>query len=222
MNTQKNSKRLIIIGAGGHARSVVDIALQNSDYEIVGCIDPAPGDVLGVPVIGGDTELEALFAAGVKCVFVALGDNHRRHSLFDRAVSMGFEPVNIISQQAIISPRAQLGKGVCVMAGATVNVNTVIGDNCIINTSCSIDHDCEIGKSSHVAPGVALSGTVRVGIGVHLGTGATVIDRISIGDWSYIGAGATVVHDIPPDVMAYGVPARVIRTLIKSKEFKNA
>jgi UDP-perosamine 4-acetyltransferase len=207
-------KKLIIIGAGGHARSVIDIALQNAQYEIVGCIDPTPGDVLGIPVIGGDSDLESLLADGIQCVFVALGDNQRRHALFDRAVSMGFEPVNIVSRHAMISHRVQLGKGICIMAGAAINVNTVVNDNCIINTCCSIDHDCKIGKSSHIAPGVALSGTVNIGSGVHLGTGSAVIDRISIGDWSYIGAGAVVVRDLPPSVMAYGVPAKIIRELI--------
>lgn len=207
-------KKLIIIGAGGHARSVVDIALQNGDYEIIGCIDPAPGNVLGVPVIGNDNDLPAIYSKGIDSIFVAIGDNQKRHKLYENAVSIGFEPVNIISQCATISPRVFLGKGICIMAGAVINVNTVIGDNCIINTHCSIDHDCSIGQSSHIAPGVALSGTVKIGEGVHIGTGASVIDGMSIGDWSYIGSGATVVKNVPAGVMAYGVPARVIRKLI--------
>lgn len=211
---KKALKKLAVVGAGGHARSVLDIALQNADYEVVGCIDPVPGEVLGIPVIGTDGDLESLRSRGVPCLFIALGDNRRRHILFDRAVSLGFELANIISRDAVISPRAKLGAGICVMAGAILNVNTVINDNCIINTSCSIDHDCIIGKSSHIAPGVALSGTVHVGEGVHIGTGAAVIDRMSIGSWSYVGAGAVVVHDLPASVMAYGVPAKVIRELI--------
>jgi UDP-perosamine 4-acetyltransferase len=209
----KTLKKLAVVGAGGHARSVLDIALQNADYEIVGCIDPVPGEVLGIPVIGGDSDLETLPARGVHCLFIALGDNRRRHILFDRALSLGFELVNIVSRQAVISPRVKLGAGICVMAGAILNVNTVVNDNCIINTACSIDHDCVIGKSSHVAPGVALSGTVHVGEGVHIGTGAAIIDRMSIGNWTYVGAGAVVVHDLPASVMAYGVPAKVIRKL---------
>lgn len=211
-------KKIIIVGAGGHARSVVDIALQIGEYEIVGCIDPVPGDVLGIPVIGSDDDLASLFANGIKHIFVAIGQNRRRHMLFNQAISIGFEPVNIISRQAVLSPRVNLGKGICIMAGAVVNVNTSIGDNCIINTRCSIDHDCHIGMSSHIAPGVALSGTVRAGEGVHIGTGASVIDGISIGDWSYIGCGAAVVNDLPTDIMAYGVPARVIRQLNQQKE----
>jgi len=200
--------KLIFIGAGGHARSVMDIALQNGNFDI-----PSPGEVLGMPVIGSDNDLEKLFANGIRYIFVAIGDNQLRHKIFNRILEIGFEPVNIISQHSVISPRAHLGKGICVLAGVIINVNTVIDDNCIINTACSIDHDCYIGKSSHIAPGVAMSGTVKIGEGVHIGTGASVIDRISIGDWSYIGGGAAVVKDIPSRVMAYGVPARIIRKI---------
>ena len=205
--------KLVIIGAGGHARSVMDIALQSANYEILGCIDPFPGEVLGKPIIGKDEDLSTLFIQGVRHIFVAIGDNVRRERLYDQAISLGFEPVNIISQSAIVSPRAHLGTGICIMPGSVVNVNTVIEDNCIINTHCSIDHDCHIGKSSHIAPGVTLSGTVRIGEGVHVGTGASLIDKVSIGDWSYVGGGAVVIDDIPSGVMAYGVPAKVIRKL---------
>lgn len=213
--------KLIIVGAGGHARSVIDLALQNNNYELVGCLDSKAGDVLGIPVIGSDLDLANTFASGVKNIFIAIGDNHIRHDLFNLAESIGFEPVNIISNQAVISPRAKLGKGICVMAGAVINVNAEIGDNCIVNTHSSIDHDCQVGKSSHVAPGVALSGNVRMGEGAHIGTGAAVIDNITIGEWAYIGAGATVVRDIPAGKMAYGVPARVIRKVDPSQDGNN-
>ena len=203
--------KLLVVGAGGHARSVVDIALQIGEYDLVGCIDPNPGDVLGVPVIGNDSDLKNLFAQGVKHIFIAIGHNYKRHVLFNQVLSLGFEPVNIVSCHAVISPWANLGKGICVMAGAVINVNTKIGDNCIINTRCSIDHDCQIGASSHIAPGVTISGSVKVGEIVHIGTGASVIDGLSIGNSTYIGSGSVVVKDLPSNVMAYGVPARVIR-----------
>lgn len=205
-------QQVIILGAGGHARSVLDMALYVDEYEIIGCLSPFPGEVLGVPVIGSDDNLPDFYSKGVRCVFVAVGDNRLRHKLFDHAVSLGFEPVNIISPHAIISSRAVLGKGICVMPGAVINVNSVIEDNAIINTRCSIDHDCRIGKSAHIAPGVSLSGTVNVGQGVQIGTGASVIEQITIGDWAFIGGGAAVVRDIPPGVIAYGIPARPMRS----------
>ncbi len=206
-------KKLVVVGAGGHARSVLDIALQNNDFDIVGSVDPKPGSVLGIPVIGTDKDLEELYKKGIQNIFIAIGDNLLRQKLFNQAVDIGFNPVNIIHKSAVISPRTTLGNGICVMAGAIINVNTVIEDNCIINTNCSIDHDCLIKRSSHVAPGATISGTVNIGEGVHLGTGVSIIDGITIGDWSYIGGGAAVVNDIPSRVMAFGVPAKVIREI---------
>jgi UDP-perosamine 4-acetyltransferase len=211
-------EKLIILGAGGHARSVMDILLQNNDYEVVGCIDPLSGDVLGKPVIGNDNDLVSFFSRGIKNIFVAIGDNRLRDRLFHKIGAIGFQPINVISRYAMISPRANLGKGICVMAGAVNNENTIIEDNSIINTHCSIDHDCFIGQSTHIAPCVALSGTVRIGNGVQVGTGASVIDGITIGDWAFIGGGAAVVSDIPEGVLAYGVPARIIRKISTCEE----
>jgi len=211
-------EKLIILGTGGHARSVMDILLQNNDFDIIGCIAPESCEVLGQPVIGNDNDLESIFSNGIKNIFVALGDNRLRDGLFQKVKSIGFCPINIISRYAMISPRAHLGNGICVMAGAVINVNTIIEDNSIINTHCSIDHDCYIGRSAHIAPGVALSGTVKIGTGVQVGTGASVIDGVSIGDWAFIGGGAAVVSNIPDSVLAYGVPARIIRKIYSREE----
>lgn len=214
--------QLVVIGAGGHARSCLDILLQNGEYEIAGCIDKCydenasrfvqVGDT-AVPVIGSDDMLADIFAKGIKNIFPAVGSNRLREKLFGNALEMGFNVINAISRAAVISPAARLGRGICVMPGAVVGVNTVIGDDCIINTNCSLDHDCKVGPHCHIAPGAAVSGTVTVGRGVQIGTGACVIDGINIGEYSFIGAGAAVVKDIPENVLAYGVPARVIKVL---------
>jgi UDP-perosamine 4-acetyltransferase len=206
--------KLLIVGAGGHARSVLDIASQVGEYSQISCIDssyPSVRLVPGfedVPIIGTDSDMELLFKQGYRHVFVALGDNKIRNKLFYSAVSLGYEPVNIISRSAIISPRAKLGKGICVMAGAVINVNADVGDNCIINTRCSIDHDCYISESCHIAPGVTLSGNVRINQGTWVGTGASVKDGITIGSWSYIGAGSVVVTNLESNALYYGVPAK--------------
>jgi UDP-perosamine 4-acetyltransferase len=213
------NNKLLVIGAGGHARSVLDIALQNKDYSQIACIDslyPKTQHVEWleeVPIIGNDSDMEALYSQGYNNVFIALGDNKLRHKLFYHALSLGFKPVNILSRYSVISPRVQLGKGICIMAGAVININTVIEDNCVINTRCSIDHDCHIMESSHIAPGVTLSGNVCVGQGTWIGTGASVIDKMSIGKWSYIGSGAVVISDLEPNALYYGVPAKKIKPL---------
>ncbi|HBU12168.1 MAG TPA: hexapeptide transferase [Clostridiales bacterium] len=209
--TKVSEKSVVVVGGGGHARSVLDIALSLPGLSLFGCVNPFGRDVLGVPCKGTEDDLEKIYAMGIRYAFVAIGENAARNEVYDRIVAMGFEPVTIVSPYAVVSERAALGKGVCVMPGAVIHVNAVIGDNCIVNTNCSIDHDCKIGKSCHIAPGVSMSGTVCVGDGAHIGTGASVIDNITIGARSYIGAGAAVVKNITNDVLAVGVPARVIK-----------
>ena len=210
--------KLLLIGAGAHSHVVIDILLQNNDYEIVGCLDRSyladkNVQIYGVRVIGDDDKMQEVFKSGVTKVHIALGENRLRNKLFDMAVNIGFEPITIVSRNAVISPRSTIGRGTVIMPGAVINVGTSIGDNCIINTNCSVDHDCIISKSCHIAPGCALSGNVTVGEGTHIGTGANIIDKVIIGEWSYIGAGALVVKDIEQGILAYGVPAKKVRQL---------
>lgn len=215
--------KLIVIGAGGHARSVIDIVLDNNEYELVGCVDSAyparttvenMGDI---SIIGNDDSLSSLREQGVECFFVAIGDGRLRRKLYNKALEAGLLPINVISKHSRISSRAKLGKGICVMAGAVINVNCIVSDGVIVNTNCSIDHDCSIGEFSHIAPGTAISGTTRIGQCTHIGTNCAVIDGIKIGDNSYIGAGASVVSDIPDNVLAYGVPCRIVKQLEDSR-----
>lgn len=209
--------KLIVIGAGGHARSVMDIALQNDEYEIVGCIDNCYGSknvvegMRQIPIIGNDDMLQDIKNSGIKYCFVALGSNNLREKVTKKVKDLGFVPVNVISKYAVLSSSVTLGTGICIMAGAILNVNVKIGDNCIINTNCSIDHDCAIGENSHIAPGVAMSGTVSVGRNVQVGTGASVIDGMVIENNAFIGAGAAVVKNVSAGMLAYGVPAKEIR-----------
>lgn len=212
-------EKLVIIGAGGHARSVIDIFLQMHTYEIVGCLDPTfknRKSVKGmeeIPVIGDDKILPQLREKGIEYVFVALGDNRLRKKLTKLARDYSYKVATAVSPGAYISKLVQIGEGTCIMAGAVLNVNSVIGEGTIINTNASLDHDCKIGNYVHIAPGTAVSGSTIIEEGTHLGTGASVIDGIHIGSWSYIGAGAVVVKNLPGSVLAYGVPAHVIRKI---------
>lgn len=210
-------EKLIVIGAGGHARSVIDIILQNGNYDIVGCVDSVYPDVVElpgmkeIPIIGNDDNLEELYSSGIKNIFIAIGNNSLRAKLYKKSINIGFNSVTIISKNAVVSPKAVIGKGTCVMPGAVINVNCCIGDNCIVNTNCSLDHDCLVRNHCHIAPGAAISGTVVLGEFVQIGTGASVIDAMTIGSGSFVGAGSVVVKNIPERVLVYGVPAKIIR-----------
>ena len=205
--------RIVIVGAGGHAKVVLESLAASGVYEIVGLTDSDQskwGTLLGgYPVLGGDDVLPTLRSEGVNGTIIALGDNRLRARLFERAIALGFKMVNAIHPHSWISPSARIGDGVAVMAGAVINANAHIGDNVIINTGATVDHDCCIGNHVHIAPGCHLGGNVQVGTGTLVGIGASIIPNQRIGQWSIVGAGAVVVRDLPDNCIATGVPATV-------------
>lgn len=204
-------ERLVVIGAGGHARSVMDVLIQNGDYDIIGCLSPnGEKDVLGIPVLGDDQLLPQLYQEGCRHVFVALGKNKLRCRISERCREMGFRTISVISRNAVISSRVEIGEGACVLHGAVIHVNSRIGRDCIINTAAAIDHDCVVGEGCHIAGNSYLAGTVSVGDYTLIAPGAVIRDGISIGKNCVIGMGAVATKNIPDEVMAYGVPACIV------------
>lgn len=199
---------LVIIGAGGHAKVVIEVA-RSLGYEIAGCTGHSSQgkDVLGVPYLGNDTILPELSARGLKKVFIALGDNKRREESANQAVPLGYELATLVSPHACISPSAQIEPGALIMPGAIINAATIIKRLCIINTGASVDHDCIIEDAAHIAPGAHLSGGVRVGRRVLIGTGSAIIPNMTVGDDTIVGAGSVVVKPLPAKCLAYGNPA---------------
>ena len=127
---------VVVIGAGGHAKVVIELIRAQGLYDVMGCTDrePQQQDVVGAPILGGDDVLPDLYAQGVRHCFVALGDNALRRKVAAQVTALGFELVNAISPKAVVSPTARLGRGVAVMAGAVINADATIGDLAIVNT----------------------------------------------------------------------------------------
>lgn len=208
-------KGIVIVGAGGHAKVCIEL-LWAMGRDVACCIaGEANGasSCMGVPIIVGDGQLSGLRAEGFDDVFIAIGSNSLRQRLGATATSLGYRLVNAISPTAKISPSAQLGRGIAVMAGVVINAETTIEDLAIINTGATIDHDCRIGAATHVAPQCALAGNVTVGTGSFLGIGCKVVPGRTIGENAMIGAGGVVISDIPARATAVGVPAKVIKTI---------
>jgi UDP-perosamine 4-acetyltransferase len=207
------SERVVIIGSGGHAKVVIELIRAEGKYQIEGCTGLTGGGfVLGdVPTLGTDSILPALLAGGVRKAFVAVGDNRLRLRLQAHALQIGFQVINAVSPDAVVSPSATLGKGIAIMAGAVINASSHIADGAIVNTNASVDHDCYIGDGTHICPGCALAGEVKVGCESLLGIGTRVVPGIRIGDRAIIGAGSVVIRDIPDDVTAVGAPARIVK-----------
>ena len=209
--------KILIWGASGHARVVANIITLSEKYEIVGFIDDINPqrrgeNFCGATILGGREQLISLKAKGVDRIILGFGDCWARLKLTDFVFKQGFSLVTAIHPSAIIASDVKIAAGTVVAAAAVINPATEIGCNVIINTSASIDHECVIAEGVHICPGVHLAGKVTVGRLTCVGIGATVTDRICIGAGSIIGAGAVVVNDIPDGVIAYGVPAKIIRS----------
>ena len=203
---------VIILGAGGHGRVVLDIVLQGQQHKPIGFLDNNEllhgRRVDGLPVLGGLERLTDLKARGISGAIIAVGDNGVRRALADHVEQRRFELISAIHPSAQLASSVSLGKGAVVAAGALVCAHCQIGDYCILNTGCIIDHESMIGTSAHICPGVRLAGHVTVESGVFVGIGATVVQNIRIGFEAVVGAGAVVTKDVDPMTIVVGVPAR--------------
>ena len=204
---------LIILGAGGHAKVLID-ALRQQSIELLGITD-ADTDKKGqflfdVTVIGGDEEVMKYPIETIKLIngMGSVRVNPRRRQLFEHFKSKGYSFASVVHSSAIIAGDVILSEGVQIMAGAIIQAGCHVGTNAVINTGVVVDHDCHIGDHAHIAPGVTLSGGVSVGENTHVGTGATVIQGIKIGRNSLIAAGAVVIRNVPDDETVVGVPAK--------------
>ncbi len=203
------------LGAGGHAKVVIELLRLNGGYEIVGLLDRKQelvGQmVLDVPILGNDSLLDKLVSQGIQHFFVGLGSTGNiapRRVLYELAHSMNMTPVDAIHPSAIISSSVTIGQGVTISANAVINSCAVLGDNIIVNTGAIIEHDCLLGNHVHIATGARLAGSVVVGEAAHIGAGATILQCIKIGQGAIVGAGAVVVKDVQPYTTVIGVPAR--------------
>lgn len=205
---------LVVIGAGGHAKVVID-GLRHAGWTVIGCTDadPSPRTCAGVPVLGTDDILGQLRSEGVAHAFCALGANALRERVGQKLQDLGFNVPSFAAAGATLSPSVTIGAGVAIMPGAVVNIDSRIGDFAIINTNANVDHDGVIGRAAHIGPGAALAGEVVVGDRTFVATGSAVIPQRRIGSDTIVGAGSVVVRDLPDGVVAFGNPARVQRTL---------
>jgi sugar O-acyltransferase (sialic acid O-acetyltransferase NeuD family) len=205
---------IIVLGAGGHARVVID-ALRAVGATILGVVAPPTATrIQGVDLLGDDDVIDR-FATDRVSLANGLGSVERpvqRRAIYERFKARGYQFATIRHPFSSVAADASLGEGAQIMAGAVVQSGAAIGANVIVNTRASIDHDCKIGDHCHIAPGVTVSGSVLVGTGVHVGTGATIIQGIQIGDGATVGAGAVVVRDVRTNAHVLGVPAREVRT----------
>jgi sugar O-acyltransferase (sialic acid O-acetyltransferase NeuD family) len=206
---------VVIIGAGGHGRVVLDILRLSGRHELKGFIDAdmsrAGSVVGGLSVLGGINMLDKLRRQDVRGAIVAIGDGRVRRSYAQVVVQHGLELISAIHPSAVVASDVQLGSNVVIAAGAVVGTESVIGDSVIINTGAVVDHECRIHEAVHICPGVLLAGRVEVEEGAFVGMGAKILPCRRIGAEATVGAGAVVLEDVPSGATVVGVPARIIR-----------
>jgi UDP-perosamine 4-acetyltransferase len=204
------AKPVIIYGAGGHGKVVLD-ALLPSGREIAGFIDDDPqragGIHCGYPVVAGPGEFDS---PGAVELVVAIGDAAKRQRATARVEELGYGLATAVHPAAVIGSGVRLSPGAMVMAGAVVNPDASIGQSAIINPGAIVDHDCAIGDFAHVGPGARLAGGVSIGARALIGVGASVIPGVTIGADALVAAGAVVVSDVEAGIKVAGVPARPI------------
>jgi sugar O-acyltransferase (sialic acid O-acetyltransferase NeuD family) len=192
---------LVLIGAGGHARSCIDVIEQEGKFRIAGLVgvtEEVDSRVLNYDVIGIDAELDVL-AAQFKYALITLGQiasPEDRIRLFDLSVKAGFVLPTIVASSAYVSPHAIIGAGTIVMHGAIINSDAVIGRNCIINSRSLIEHGSHVADHCHVSTGAILNGNTSIGIGSFIGSGATIKEGVSVGSRSRVGMGLSLRHDL--------------------------
>lgn len=213
------NKRILLVGGGGHCKSILDSLLEMGLYDDIGIIEKSSAekrDILGIPVIGTDGDFWNLFDAGWTDAFISLGslgNPSRRHFLFDALIKIGFAVPSIVDRTAVVSANVRLDPGVFIGKRAIVNTGAHIGACAIINTGAVVEHDCVVGAFAHISSGTVLCGDITIGSNTHIGAGSVIRQQLVIGNDSILGIGSVVTKNIPEYVIAYGNPCHIIRKL---------
>src|ERR1035438_9427585 len=205
---------LVLWGASGHGKVVLDVARAMGGFKTVSFIDDACGEsgpeFCACQIFGARRYLQLLGGKACPRFLVSIGNNAMRAACFQRALELGLLPATLVHPSAVISESARIEDGTVVMPRVVVNAGAQIGRNCIVNTAAVVEHDCRVGDHVHLSPGVLLGGGVRVHSFAHVGIGAIALPGAEIGEGAVVGGGAVVLRSVPAGATAVGIPARVL------------
>ncbi len=213
-------KKIVIIGAGGFGREVLEIIKRinsvDHQYDILGFIDDNK-EIFGTlinehEVLGGIEWIKSSKQENIHFV-CAIGDPKVKKHVIQKALDLGYIPGTIIDPSVNLNYNVKIGEGSIICPGNQLTTNINIKKHVIINQICSIGHDVSIGDYSTINPLSAISGGVKLGEGCFIGTGAKILQYQEIGDWSVVGASACVINNIPDYKLAIGVPAKIKKDL---------
>lgn len=205
---------IVLYGAGGHARSVIEGVEAGGLWEIVGLLADLHDADTGVPgyeVLGGSALLPDLAARGVFGGFAAVGDNAGRLRVLSRFRDVGLEVVNVVHPTALVMDRAVLGVGCFLHAYAVVGADSVVGDGGILSAHVSVGHQSHLGDGVHLTPGARIGGRCRIGDRSTFGPGAVLYAERRVGNDVEVLANSVVTKDVGDAVVVGGIPARVMK-----------
>lgn len=207
-------EEIILVGFGGHARSVIDSIESGNQYHILGYTDFCTAKEDGkYKYLGNDEVLREYYERGIRYAFISLGymgKGNLREKIYEQLRKIGYKFPAIVDKTAVLANDVRVGEGAFIGKKCVVNANSSIGKMCIINTGAVIEHDNWIGDFSHISVNSTLCGMVSIGNHSFIGANSTVIQEVSIGEKSIVGAGAVVTDDLPKGCTAVGIPAKVI------------
>lgn len=209
-----SSQKLVILGAGGHAKVVLDTALLMRKWSEIVFVDDfhnSENHFMGIPLLGDSSLLGKSICPDQYDAVVAVGDNVVRGRMLNLAKELGFTLPCLYHPSAIISQFATIGEGSVLFAQTVVNADAKIGRGAIINTASSVDHDSVLGDFVHISPGARLAGNTHVGDFSWVGIGSCTREGSTIGNHCIVGAGAVVLGDLPDNTTAVGIPAKALK-----------
>lgn len=216
-------KEIVVFGAGGHAKAVVDTIEKQGDYRIVGLLDggkPIGTKVYGYEVLGDEAWL-GNDACRIDGVIAAIGDNWTRGQVVQaiRHIRPDLSFATAIHPSAVIARGARIGAGSVIMASAVIGSDVSIGEHAVLYAHSCVEHDSRIGSYASFAPRAAAGGGVSVGDYTAISMGASIIHGNTIGEHSVIGAGSTVVRPIGSHAVAFGTPAKLVRSRASGERY---
>ncbi len=208
------NKPLILIGGGGHATVLAELA-NDLQLPMLGFTEAQAHDrhslLTGLDFLGDDSVIFSSHKPDEIRLINGLGSTgkiKRRETLFSHFTAEGYGFTDLIHPTSYLSPSLSHGQGLQALAGAIINTGARLGDNVLINSRALVEHHCVIGSHSHIASGAVLCGTCQIGESVHIGAGAVINQGITIGDGAIIASGAVVIADVPDGSLMAGVPAQ--------------
>lgn len=202
-------EKVILVGAGGHSKSVMD-SINKSKYKVCGFIDSnKKGSHLGLPIIG--SQIEDIPQYKKYKYFISIGDVNYRRIWFNKIKDMNLKTINVIDSTAIVSVSSKIGTGNFIGKMAIINADAEIGNNNVINSKALVEHECKVGNHNHLSTNSVINGNVIVEDNVFLGSSSVCNGQLKIGSGAIIGSGSVVIEDIPSMVTVVGIPAKIIK-----------